>query len=74
MLVQIPGTKFVRDTNSMALINKDTSGLEDYNTKRRMLSNQKQELNNVKLEIADIRSEMCEIKQLLLKLLEGSNG
>jgi hypothetical protein len=58
----------------MALINKDVSGLEDYNMKRRMLSNQKQELNNVKSEIAEIRSDMCEIKQLLLKLLEGSNG
>jgi hypothetical protein len=74
MLVQISGTKLVRDTHSMALINKDVSGLEEYNMKRRMLSNQKQELNNVKSEIADIRSEMCEIKQLLLKLLEGSNG
>ena len=74
MLIQIPGTKLVRDTVSMALINNDSTALEEYNMKRRMLSNQKQELNNVKSEIAEVRSEMCEIKQLLLKLLEGSNG
>ena len=29
-LVKIPGTTFVRDTNTMALINTDSVGLEEY--------------------------------------------
>mgnify|MGYP003353793785 CR=1 FL=1 len=37
MLIQIPGTKLVRDTDSMALINKDISGLEDYKMNEDMI-------------------------------------
>ena len=64
----------IRDTNSMALINNDQNGLNDYLKKRQAAAAQKQEINNVKSEIADVKNEMQEIKQLLLKLLEGSNG
>jgi hypothetical protein len=74
MLIQIPNSTLVRDTNSMALINKDQNGLNDYLKKRQTMAAQKQEINNVKSEIADVKNEMQEIKQLLLKLLEGSNG
>lgn len=74
MLIQIPNSTLVRDTNSMALINKDQNGLNDYLKKRQTMALQKQEINNVKSEIADVKNEMQEIKQLLLKLLEGSNG
>ena len=74
MLIQIPNSTLVRDTNSMALINKDQNGLNDYLKKRQAMALQKQEINNVKSEIADVKTEMQEIKQLLLKLLEGSNG
>jgi hypothetical protein len=74
-LVQIPGTDFVRDTESMALINRDVNGLEEYNTKRRLLSTQKEEINKIKYEIDDIKQDMNDIKQLLIKLLDkGSNG
>ena len=74
MLIQIPGTKLYRDTESMALINKDHSGLEEYNMKRRMLQTQKDEINKVKSEMESIKGDVQEIKQLMLKLLEGSNG
>jgi hypothetical protein len=75
MLVQIPGTKLYRDTESMALINKDSSGLEEYNLKRKMAASQKEEINKVKSEIESVRQDMCEIKQLMLQLLnKGSNG
>jgi len=74
-LVQIPGTDFVRDTESMALINRDVNGLEEYKTKRRLLSTQKEEINKIKYEIDDIKQDMNDIKQLLIKLLDkGSNG
>lgn len=75
MLVQITGTSLYRDTETMALVNKDVSGLEEYNTKRRILTVQKNEINNIKTEIASIKNDMFEIKQLMLKLMDkGTNG
>ena len=74
-LVQIPGTNYYRDTNSMALVNTDRNGLEEYNTKRKFLASQKEEINNIKSELSTVKEDMQEIKQLLFKLLEkGSNG
>jgi chaperonin cofactor prefoldin len=58
----------------MALLNNDVSGLEEYKMKRRMLETQKHEINNVKSEIDSIKNDMAEIKQLMIKLLEGTNG
>jgi len=73
--VQIPGTPFVRDTNSMGLVNRDSSGLEEYKNKRRALAAQKDEINNIKSEIQSIKNDMSEIKQMMLQLMDkGSNG
>ena len=59
----------------MVLINKDRNGLEEYQMKRNMMANQKQELNNVKQEINNVKQDMQEIKNLLLQLMEkNSNG
>lgn len=75
MQVQIPGTTLFRDTNSMALINKDQNGLQDYLKKRQAMANQKNEINNIKSDIDGVKKDMTEIKSLLLKLLDkGSNG
>lgn len=75
MLVKVNGTNFVRDTETMVLINKDTNGLEEYKMKRRMVEVQKQEINNVKSEVAEIRENMNEIKMLLVKLIgKDTNG
>ena len=64
----------VRDTESMALINKDINGLEEYNLKRKMAASQRNEINTIKSEIKDIRSEMGEVKSLLTQLLDKLNG
>lgn len=75
MLVQITGTNLYRDTETMALVNKDVSGLEDYKMKRRLLATQKEEINKLKTELSDIKDDMTEIKQLMLKLIgKGTNG
>ena len=74
MFIKVNGTNFVRDTNTMALLNKDTNGLEEYKMKRKMIETQKAEINNVKSEVADLREDMCEIKSLLLKLIGTNNG
>jgi len=75
MIVPIPGTLLVRDTNSMGLINKDRNGLEEYNMKRKLLATQKEEINNIKAELSGVKSDMQEIKQLLLQLMDKNiNG
>lgn len=74
-LVKVTGTDYVRDTNSMALMNTNNMEKNEYYAKIRMLKTQKEEINTVKEEIAGIKSDMNEIKELMLKLLEkGSNG
>jgi len=74
MLVKVNNTNFVRDTNSMALLNTDQNARNEYYNKVRQAQLQKQEINTVKEEVQNIRSDVTEIKQLLKKLLEGSNG
>ncbi len=74
-IVKVTGTNFVRDTNSMALMNTDENSKNEYYAKVRMLKTQKDEINKVKSEMLDIKDDMAEIKYMLSKLLkEGSNG
>jgi hypothetical protein len=70
MIVPITGTTLVRDTKSMALINQDKNGLDDYLKKRNLMAIQKQEINNMKADIVDVKNDIQEIKQLLLKMLD----
>ena len=75
MLVKVDGTEYYRDTNSMALVNKNSNEKNDYIMKSNLLKNQKQEINNIKQEINNIRDDMKDIKELMFKLLEkNSNG
>lgn len=69
-LVKVTGTQFVRDTESMAIINTDEASRNEYYAKVRMLKTQKEEINTVKQEIAGIKNDMNEIKELMHKLLE----
>jgi hypothetical protein len=71
MLVKIPNTTYVRDTKTMALINTDASGLEEYKLKSKLLNNQKSEINNIKQEINSIRDDVKSIKELLVQLASG---
>jgi archaellum component FlaC len=71
MLVKIPGTTYVRDTKTMALINTDVSGLEEYKFKSNMINSQKEQINNIKNEINEVKDDIQTIKQLLLQLASG---
>jgi hypothetical protein len=71
MLVKIEGTNMYRDTNTMALINRDTASKDEYYLKRRLIESQKQEINTVKKEMESIKSDVLEIKELMLKLLNN---
>ena len=67
-IVKVEGTTFVRDTKTMALINTDASGLEEYKMRSRLLNGQKDEINKVKSEINEIRNDVQTIKELLMQL------
>jgi hypothetical protein len=67
-IVKIPGTTYVRDTKTMALINTDMAGLEDYKMKSTLINNQKSEINKVKNEINELRDDVRTIKELLIQL------
>ena len=74
MLVKVNNYTFVRDTNSMALIDTDMASKNEYLAKVRMLQTQKEEMNKVKSEIADVKDDLQVIKQLMTQLLsKGSN-
>ena len=73
MEIQIPHSTFTRDTNSMALINNDKNGLQEYLRKRNRMASQEAEINNIKSDINSIRDDMNDIKVLLVQLLEKSN-
>ena len=68
MLVKIPNSTYVRDTRTMALINTDRSGLEEYQAKAKVATAHTQEINNIKSELNDLKSSIGEIKDLLVSL------
>jgi len=68
MLVKVKDSNFVRDTESMALINIDNASKDEYYGKVRLINNQKQEINKVNEELAGLKFELGEIKQLLLQI------
>ena len=75
MQVQVTGTTFYRDTSSMALVNRDSAGLEEYKAKRKFAESQKQEINSIKKEMESIKGDISEIKELVRQLLiKGTNG
>jgi archaellum component FlaC len=70
MLVQIPGTNLMRDTESMALINMDNSEKNDYYSKLKLIQNQKEQINTIKQEINGVKDDISDIKHLLKQLLD----
>lgn len=69
-LVPINGTKLYRDTETMALINRDVSGAQEYQAKRKFAESQREQINNVRVEIDNIKNDISDIKKLMVKLLE----
>lgn len=75
MFVEVKDSKFVRDTKSMALINKDNSARDEYYSKVKMLTVQKEEINNIRAEVSTVRNDIEEIKKMLTQLIgKGENG
>ena len=73
-LVKVNDSSFIRDTESMALINTNQAEKEEYYNKVRAMKRQKEELNQVKSEVIQLKEEISEIKSLLLKLIEKESS
>ena len=58
MLINIPNTTLVRDTTTMALINQDRNGLDNYLKKRQTLMAQREEINKAKSEINSLKNDL----------------
>jgi uncharacterized coiled-coil DUF342 family protein len=69
-LVKVPGTPFVRDTKSMALLNMDINEKNEYYSKLRVITKQKEQINIMRDEIDDVKSELSSIKQMIQQLID----
>ena len=61
---------YVRDLNSRAILNVDSSGLEAYKLQKRARLNQKNQINRLTDDVNQLKEEMSEIKNLLVRLLD----
>ena len=68
-LVKVNNTSFVRDTQSMAIINTDINAKNEYYEKARQAVRQKEQINKINEDISELRGELGEIKHLLKQLV-----
>ena len=60
----------VRDTNSQAVINTDSTAFKMYKAKRE----HDKKANDLVQDVTDLKQDMHEIKQMLHSILRGTNG
>jgi hypothetical protein len=65
--IKIQETKYVRDTNSKAVLNTNRKALENYKMARQKKQNEIDDINNMKRDIA-------ELKEMIKNLLGKQNG
>ena len=68
-LVKVNNTNFVRDTESMAIINVDNNAKNEYYEKVRLAKSQKEQINKMNADISDLRNDIGQIKQLIQLLV-----
>ena len=68
-LVKVNNTNFVRDTESMAIINVDNNAKNEYYEKVRLAKSQKEQINKMNADITDLRNDIGQIKQLIQLLV-----
>lgn len=75
MLIKTEEGNFIRDTDSMALLNTDRSAREEYFMKAKMLHLQKTEIANINNEIDSLKNDIGDIKSMLIQLIsDKTNG
>jgi len=65
-------SNLVRDTETSAIINTDTSGYHAYIANRKKLLSDKERIDKLETQVSDIKGDLSEIKDLLLKALKGT--
>ena len=68
-LIKVNNTNFVRDTESMAIINTDNTARNEYYEKVRLAKSQKEQINKMNADISDLRNDIGQIKQLIQLLV-----
>jgi septal ring factor EnvC (AmiA/AmiB activator) len=68
-LVKVTNTPFVRDTQSMAIMNVDNQAKQEYYEKVRLAAKQKEQINKMNEEIKSLKDDVGEIKHLLKQLV-----
>ena len=68
-LVKVNNTNFVRDTESMAIINVDNTAKNEYYEKVRLAKSQKEQINKMNADITDLRNDIGQIKQIIQLLV-----
>ena len=75
MFVNVKDGNYLRDINSMALINNDQKSKQEYYEKSRVLKSQKEEINNLKNDLTSVKEDVRELKNLIIQLLgKETNG
>lgn len=75
MYVNVKDGNYLRDTNSMALINNDQKAKQEYYEKTRILKSQKEEINNLRNDLSSVKEDVRELKNLIIQLLgKETNG
>lgn len=62
---------FVRDKNTMAIVNIDNEEFEKHLMKKKHTINNMNKIKNIDEEITHMKSDITEIKSLLYKMLEN---
>lgn len=73
MLVKVQESEYVRDTNSMALLNYDSSAMNEYLAKAKMLKTQREEISKINNEIDSLKTDIKDIKGMLIQILSDKN-
>lgn len=61
-------SSLVRDENTKAIINTNTTEYKNYLMMRQSKLNESQKIENLREEIDCVKNDLCEIKKLLQKL------
>lgn len=61
---------FVRDMETYAVLNVNQNEIQEFNTKRKKILEEKNEKEETKVRLAKIEQEMSDIKQLLKEIAQ----
>jgi hypothetical protein len=73
-LVKIKDSDYVRDMQSNAVLNVNKQELDEFNTKRHKILEEKKDKEETKIRLSKLESDLGEIKQLLKDIVDIRSG